>query len=242
MGHLDNISSLSTDYFYSNKYFCQFVSYTFVVTSVAAVFFTALQANTDHTISLFDAWFLAISCFSCTGLATVEYYEFRVTTLVVMLLTIELGNMVMCSAGPSMLRLLTLHRKLDEVRNAEDSAEVRTYERKIVLQVIVNRTIVWFCTVYVLAAHTVLFLLLLLFSNRSVWWCVFHCISAVHDVGVSLDAENLATPSTTNNLPLLLSFILFMPMGNTLYPVYQRLMLFGVQTVLRKMDLTATSH
>eukprot|EP00760_Papus_ankaliazontas_P026752 PhM_4_TR3072/c2_g2_i11/m.102572 len=232
--------SLSS-YFHSNKFFCQFVSYTFVVTSVAAVLFTALQANSDHTISLFDAWFLAISCFSCTGLATVEYYEFRVTTLVVMLLTIELGNMVMCSAGPSMLRLLTLHRKLDEVRNAEDSAEVRTYERKIVLQVIVNRTIVWFCTVYVLAAHTVLFLLVLA-AGQTGWWALFHTVTGLNNAGFALQKESFATPSLSSNEGLLYVFILGMPMGNTLYPVYQRLMLFGVQTVLRKMDLTATSH
>eukprot|EP00760_Papus_ankaliazontas_P026762 PhM_4_TR3072/c2_g2_i4/m.102566 len=232
--------SLSS-YFHSNKFFCQFVSYTFVVTSVAAVLFTALQANSDHTISLFDAWFLAISCFSCTGLATVEYYEFRVTTLVVMLLTIELGNMVMCSAGPSMLRLLTLHRKLDEVRNAEDSAEVRTYERKIVLQVIVNRTIVWFCTVYVLAAHTVLFLLVLA-AGQTGWWALFHTVTGLNNAGFALQKENFAISSIASDQFLLFAFILAMPMGNTLYPVYQRLMLFGVQTVLRKMDLTATSH
>eukprot|EP00760_Papus_ankaliazontas_P026766 PhM_4_TR3072/c2_g2_i8/m.102556 len=239
MGHLDNISSLSTDYFYSNKYFCQFVSYTFVVTSVAAVFFTALQANTDHTISLFDAWFLAISCFSCTGLATVEYYEFRVTTLVVMLLTIELGNMVMCSAGPSMLRLLTLHRKLDEVRNAEDSAEVRTYERKIVLQVIVNRTIVWFCTVYVLAAHTVLFLLVLA-AGQTGWWALFHTVTGLNNAGFALQKENFAISSIASDQFLLFAFILAMPMGNTLYPCYLRLMLAGVQKILKRMEPSAT--
>eukprot|EP00759_Apiculatamorpha_spiralis_P052386 PhF_6_TR567/c0_g1_i3/m.569 len=136
----------------TNRYFVQFVMYTGVVTLISAVTLIILQSSApdpQDQLGFIDAWFTAISCFSCTGLALVDYTRWYPSSLVVILLTVLLGNMVLCSCFPSVLRLRTLYRKMQEVLQYETTDETEEFRKLLQQYINVNVTICYTGAMYV---------------------------------------------------------------------------------------------
>eukprot|EP00759_Apiculatamorpha_spiralis_P050350 PhF_6_TR462/c0_g1_i1/m.187 len=208
-----------------NHYFMIFVSYTVIVTILST---GSMMMFED--VQFVDAWFLSISCFSCTGLSIVDFTVWGYPALIVMLLTIELGSMVILSAGPSYIRWLTLRSRLMYLKPGSK------YHKSLVHRINIDLVIIWMCWLYWILAHLWSFCMII--AVKPFWWSVYHTVTGYNNAGFALDPANFATEEMANNAYLLVIFIFLMPQGNTLYPVYQRLLTTFVKRIMLSTWIT----
>ncbi|CUG92498.1 cation transporter, putative [Bodo saltans] len=212
--------------FEENHYRIIFVSYTLVVTMISSCLIYAIQHSQEDVpvTTFFACWFQAISCVTCTGLSIAKIPQWHVSSLVVIIVTIECGSIVLCSAIPSILRIRRL-RKIHH-RPRDDRNLVRRHLH-------VNIAIVWTCVMYWLVTHVMVFILFV--GQKGAWWSIFHLSAALSSAGISLSPTNFATPELAGDTYLVIVMIVIMPMGNTLLPVWLQLSVRGWRALLWKI-------
>eukprot|EP00759_Apiculatamorpha_spiralis_P028065 PhF_6_TR30607/c0_g1_i2/m.45056 len=228
---------------HERKYFVQFVCYSFLVTLLCACAFLVIESADNDDLEFLDAWFVAVSCFTCTGLTTVDYTQWHTLSLVVMLIAIELGHLVIVSVAPSLLRLLRLRAMLREENDAVSSRpisptnnnsnntierplienlESQRYLRLLKMHIVVNKTLLFVCISYMVLCHVISFSLLV--WVQGVWWALFLTVSATSNTGISLSNDQFTSSALASDAYVLIVFILLMHMGNSLYPVFLRML------------------
>ena len=230
---LEGMHRSVTNFVHNRMFFVQFVTYSLVVTLVCAGVLMAIQA--DDSVGFLDAWFVAVSCFTLTGMTTIDYTRWHLGALCIMLVTIELGNLILCSAVPSMLRLRKLLGK--QTTQADLTSEQLGVIR---MHINVHKTILWCCIAYVTLMHFFGFLLLL--QQGSAWWSLFYTISSFNAVGFELGTGAFKDPDLAGNGYLLFILVFLMHMGNTLYPALQRVFATAIQRFLGWLDRSEEPH
>ncbi|CUG92495.1 cation transporter, putative [Bodo saltans] len=207
------------DLYNDNQYRVIFASYTFSASLGCAAIMYAIQKQTDAPATLLEAWYVAISCFSGCGLTIADITKWHWTAQVMMIVAMELGSIALCSAVPSMLRLRALWNIDCKEVIPSDALMVKRHYR-------VNLVVVWSAVVYwfLMQAFSILFLLIA--CQMSPWWSIFHTASGFNNAGFALDPRNFAIPELIDKPQLILLFIFLIPTGNTLFPVYQRILVW----------------
>lgn len=210
----------------NNTYFVQYVIYSCFVTLTSAVLLTLIQSFEPIKVDFFDALFLSISCFSCTGLFTRDYSHWSTTSLVVMLITIQLGGIVLSSTFPSILRLRALM--------SAPPVHSKTLERALNRHTNVHRTLIRIAMLYWFVFQLTAFLCLLAYNSP--WWACFTAMSAFNNAGFKLTSSAFTLQVKEDFTIIVLTFL--MPLGNSLYPVYQRLLIRFYRRLLCHCVLT----
>jgi Trk-type K+ transport system membrane component len=207
------------DLYEDNKYRVIFAAYTFSASLSCAAIMYGIQRQTDAPATLLEAWYVAISCFSGCGLTIADITQWHWTAQFMMIVAMELGSIALCSALPSLLRLRALWNiNCDEIAPS-DALVVKRHFR-------VNVVVLWSAVVYWLLIQLFAFLFILITCQVSPWWAMFHTASGFNNAGFALDSRNFAIPELIDKPQLLLLFVFLIPTGNTLYPVYQRMLVW----------------
>ena len=213
----------------NNRYFIGFVAYTFAVSLLSGLVMHQIQSTATETksrIPFIDAFFLAVSAFSNTGLESSDYTLFRRGTLITLLVTVEMGNLVLLTAVPSMIRIIHLRKELQHV----DSQHAK-HKQFLQVHYNTNRTIIFCCVFYFFVVH--LIAIVLFWRAMPLWWSIFHTITGFNNAGFGLSSASFADPQLATNNYVLIVMTLLMPMGNTLYPVVQRFVVRGICRVMK---------
>ncbi|CUI13119.1 membrane-associated protein, putative [Bodo saltans] len=203
--------------FRRNRYRFIFGAYILTVTWACAAAMYMIQRQTDHPASILQVWFVAISCFSGTGLGIVDITQWHPTAQVMMMIAMEFGSLVLCSALPSILRLRSLRSIHAADLNSSEALIVRRHYN-------VNAVIVWSCVVYWFLAQCISVFVLVLFCDMSWWWSFFHTASGFTNAGFGLDSRNFAIPELIAKPILVFWFVILVPIGFSLVPVSQRML------------------
>jgi Trk-type K+ transport system membrane component len=199
-----------------NRYRIIFAVYTFSVTWVTAVVMYVIQKETDNPITVLDAWFMSISSFSGCGLTVVDITQWKRGAQIMILVALQLGSLPICSAFPSLLRLRALW--------CIDCNEILPSDAKVVRRHYkVNLVVIWMSLMYWFLVQSLSVMFLVAACQMSFWWSIFHTTSGFSQGGFPLDSRGFAIPELIEKSQLLLLFIVLVPMGNALFPVWQRL-------------------
>ena len=201
-----------------------------------------LIENADGYVHLpfIDALFLGVSAFTASGLNSIDFSQFSISSLVMLWITVELGSIVMLTTLPSILRVRTFRKRMRLIKITLDAAEterealhqLRMYDA-VAKRANICYVIIIGCFLYWFLIQLIAFALVC--ADKSPWWALFHVGSAFNNAGFALSPENMI-PIRNNNF-LLLVFSVVMPLGNTLFPVFFRLQMIALWSIL---DFIAT--
>lgn len=207
--------SYVTTYYQNNSYRVIFALFTVTVSWTCAAIMYAIQHETSEPVPMFQSWFLAISCFSGSGLAIVDVTQWYWSSQMMLMMICELGCVPLCSALPSLLRLWSLRRVDFAAIHPSDALIVKRHNK-------VNTVIVWTCIAYWFLFQLIAILFVIVACQMPVWWSMFTVASGFTNSGFALDSRSFAIPELIQKPQLLLSMILLIPAGNTLFPVWLR--------------------
>ncbi|CUG92491.1 cation transporter, putative [Bodo saltans] len=199
-----------------NRYRILFAVYTFSVSWLCAAIIHWIQKDTDEPSTIFEAWFVSISCFSGCGLTLVDITQSFAPRVIMMIVAMQFGTIPLCSAFPSLFRLRSLWLiDCSEILPSDANVVRRHYK--------VNIVVVWVSLVYWFLIQSLSVMFLMSACQMTFWWSIFHTSSGFSQAGFPLDSRSFAIPQLIEKSQLLLLFIFLVPIPNTLFPVWQRL-------------------
>ena len=191
-----------------------------------------------------DALFVITSASTVTGLSSIDFTQVSRGGQVIVLIWILLGGLINVSIGPIIVRLVvSKYREATADRPGE--MEIMSDQTSRILKMLI-------VTIFLYAFCIELFAFLLMGAylqseegphrvmvlngvDSGWWWAIFHTISYFQNAGFSLFASSLMPFANDRVISLTCTFIVVA--GNTLYPIFLRVVLRVVSIVVPSRSL-----